>query len=128
MKGERKLPEPESAPPGLYGLLQRCWQIQPEDRPDFQTVLMELRAVKEAYCLALSSKSTEASISSLCKSNNTLVSNNTPLNDVEVILSSSDEYSDSAHLVTPPKSIISPTCQPHNAYTHTPTMGSCLVK
>lgn len=46
------LPEPDNAPPGLYALLVRCWQILPEQRPDFQTILMELRALRETTAAA----------------------------------------------------------------------------
>ncbi|XP_063965174.1 activated CDC42 kinase 1-like [Lytechinus pictus] len=43
--GER-LPRPDHCPPGIYRLMEACWQASPEDRPMFSSVKDQLAKMK----------------------------------------------------------------------------------
>lgn len=44
-EGER-LPRPDHCPPGIYSLMEICWQANPEDRPMFSSVKDQLDKMK----------------------------------------------------------------------------------
>eukprot|EP00039_Didymoeca_costata_P003581 m.68544 g.68544 ORF g.68544 m.68544 type:complete len:704 (-) comp11977_c0_seq1:2784-4895(-) len=42
IKTESILPPPPKSPPCIYGLMTRCWNVDPKKRPDFSEILSEL--------------------------------------------------------------------------------------
>lgn len=42
IEGGYRMPPPADCPQEVYGIMLQCWQYDPEERPDFQTVLSML--------------------------------------------------------------------------------------
>jgi len=43
IRSGRRLQKPGKCPDHLYKLMERCWQIEPTDRPSFPDILVELK-------------------------------------------------------------------------------------
>ena len=41
-----RLPSPSGTPPDIYKLMTRCWAENDQDRPSFQDIVTQLKAVK----------------------------------------------------------------------------------
>lgn len=47
------LPNPKEWPPALRGLMGRCWQHEPADRPSFSSILDALEGIADEEGVAL---------------------------------------------------------------------------
>jgi hypothetical protein len=47
VKNDLRLHRPECCPSTLYSLMQRCWQIEPSERPSFNQIAVELLCIVE---------------------------------------------------------------------------------
>ena len=41
------MPAPADCPTEVYGVMQQCWQYDPEERPDFATILNMLQQAEQ---------------------------------------------------------------------------------
>eukprot|EP00122_Pirum_gemmata_P001429 Pgem_evm1s1280 len=37
-----RIPQPEKATPALYQIMRSCWKVQAEDRPTFESLVVQL--------------------------------------------------------------------------------------
>lgn len=42
-----RMPPPADCPQEVYGIMQQCWQYDPEERPDFATIVEMLTKAAE---------------------------------------------------------------------------------
>ena len=42
-----RMPAPTDCPTEVYGVMQQCWQYDPEERPDFATILNMLQQAEQ---------------------------------------------------------------------------------
>ena len=42
-----RMPAPADCPTEVYGVMQQCWQYDPEERPDFSTILDMLQQAEQ---------------------------------------------------------------------------------
>ena len=44
-----RMPAPEGTPPLIYDLMRKCWEGDPDDRPHFDEINMELKKILRQY-------------------------------------------------------------------------------